>query len=271
MGILIDGIIGPILESLDIIEIGKDGEWKKREHETKRPSTQEKKPEKKTHWFETIRGWFNGLIQRIKKLLTRADSRNKELVASIPEPKSPIAYEPLRIDRISKKTLKKISKWEGKSLISKGYQIWYGKGRPDDCEIKEEVVYVVEGGGEPVSNAAVLGGIRYDAYYIWDKEKDTEKALNETRTRLDRIRKEQTTETINNAVIESFAKDKELCDAVGIDNEALRADLEEHNRLREEARKMWVNTDVLVDDKTGIVTIKTDPTLAPFVYPGKRD
>ena len=189
--------------------------------------------------------------------MTRAEKNYKERVASIPDQKNPVSYEAKRTDRYRKKTLKKITKWEAKALLSdERYGVSYSSRLPDDDVIEEFVVYVVEGGGDPISSAHILDGIRYDAFYVWDKEKDMEDAMKETETRLDKIHKQQVREAIHEAVAESFANNKELCDATGVDNEMLRIDLEEHNKLREEAKKRWVTMTPAIDLPTGSIIIK---------------
>ena len=179
MGVIVDGIIGPVLESLGIIEINESGEWLKRE---RKPRTK-----KERHWFE----WFSGLVRRIKKFwedkfLTRSEKRYKEKTETI----QPQEIQPhSKRNRYRLKSLKEITKFEGRVLISSGnYKVWYGDFMPEDDEIQEGVVYIVKGRGSLVSNAPVLHGIRYDGYYVWDKEKDTEQ--DKTQEEHDALREE---------------------------------------------------------------------------------
>jgi hypothetical protein len=117
MGLIVDGLIGPILESLGIIEIGEDGEWKKRERESR--------ARKESHWFDGIKAWLSALFRRIKGLWTRKKCKDR---TTTPPPE---ASNKPRSDRNHKKTLKKISKYEGKALLSTGeYKVWYGDSMP---------------------------------------------------------------------------------------------------------------------------------------------
>lgn len=215
MGIIVDGIIGPILDSLGIVQIGEDGEWVKKEREPR--------AKKESHWLEDIRAWFSGIVYRIKKFwedkfLTRAERRHKEKI----ETSQPQESREKTDTYYPQKYLKKITKFEGKSLIfSSDYKVWYGSSLPSNDEIKEGVVYVVAGGGDPISRTSCLSGIRYDAYYIWDKER-----YDKERTR-------------------------------GLIDDVLEMD-EEHMALREEADKRWSTFGINVVDPKRTFTITPD-------------
>ena len=68
--------------------------------------------------------------------------------------------------------LRKITKFEGKALMSEGYRLYYSTRFPKDYELEEGVVYVVEGQGEPIAYSGPLSGIRFDGYYVWDEERN---------------------------------------------------------------------------------------------------
>ena len=248
MGVIVDGIIGPILESLGIVQIGEDGEWIKQEREPR--------VKKESHWLEDMRAWFSGIVYRIKKFwedkfLTRAEKQHKEKIET-PQHKEKIETPQPQESRektdtyYPQKYLKKITKFEGKSLLSSfGYKVWYGSSLPSNDEITEGVVYVVAGGGDPVSHASYLSGIRYDAYYIWDKERyDKER----TRGLIDNVHENIVYNATYNAVKEALDEHK---------NDVLDLMDEEHMALREEADKRW-NTSLgvnIVDPKrTFIIT-----------------
>jgi hypothetical protein len=224
MGVIVDGIIGPILEGLGIIQIGEDGEWVKKEREPR--------AKKESHWLEDIRAWFSGIIYRIKKFwedkfLTRAEKRHKEKI-EMPQPQESKEKTDTYYPR---KYLKKITKFEGKSLVSScDYKVWYGSSLPSNDEIKEGVVYVIAGAGQEVSSVSYLSGIRYDAYYIWDKEKYDEERKKEMDEKLSNVHENIVYNATYNAAKEAL--DEHRDDALDLMDE-------EHVALREEADKRW--------------------------------
>lgn len=175
MGVIVDGIIGPILEGLGIVQIGEDGEWVKQE--------QKSHVKEESHFFQDIRAWFSSIIRRIRefwknKFLTRAEKSYKKKTTVVPPDQ--IAPPNLNVDTYRWRYLKEIPKFEGKALISSGgYKVWYGNNLPDSDEIMTGVVYIVRGRGCQVSSSPYLSGIRYDAYYIWDKDKYDEERKKE--------------------------------------------------------------------------------------------
>jgi hypothetical protein len=92
---------------------------------------------------------------------------------------------------------------------------------PKDNEIEENVVYIVKGKGDQISHVPVLSGIRYDGYYIWDKEKYIEELQEEI--------------------------DKELTKI-------------EHEQLRKEAQNRWKRSGIVVTDPERVFTITPDLT-----------
>lgn len=214
MGLLIDGIIGPVLETFGVIEVGENGEWTRKEHDTTRKEYQKKEREDKESLWERFAKWFNNAIARLKDRFKRVPTpkeryhalvRKKdpeELQRTITEvtndlkksvteitntlDKQKKALSTLRNDLrrtrdISKEKLRKISKFEGKVLASnEGYRLWHGDHFPYDDEVEEGVVYVVIGQGDPISYTGPLAGIRQDAYYVWDKTKETPEPIGTT-------------------------------------------------------------------------------------------
>ena len=218
MGVIVDGIIGPILEGLGIVQIGEDGEWAKKEREPR--------AKKENHFFQDIRAWFSGIVYRVReflenKFLTRAEkSYKKKTTVAPPDQKAP---PKLNVDTYRWRYLKEIPKFEGQALISSGgYKVWYGDNLPDNDEIMTGVVYIVRGRGRQVSSIPYLNGIRYDAYYIWDKE----------------------------------GYDKENYPEGALDkNDPMD---EEHIALREEADRRWDTCWINVTDPKRIFTITPD-------------
>lgn len=180
MGLLVDGIIGPILETFGVITIDENGEWKKPE----KPQGNYNKKEKPQR---------EGFIARIKKWLSEDHSirgKVKELLQKQKEEKIENWREETKkkdnafIDALTgeinignkrdkKKELRRISKMEGKLLLGTGaYRVWYGDTFPYDDEIMENVVYIVKGAGDSVfSPYSPLSGIREDGYYVWNETK----------------------------------------------------------------------------------------------------
>ena len=239
MGVIVDGIIGPILESLGIVQIGEDGEWIKKERE---PHTK-----KESHWLEDIRAWFSGIVCRVRKFwedkfLTRAEKRHKEKI-EMQQPQE----SGQKATAYSLKCLKKITKFEAQALVSSGnYKVWYSSSFPSNDEITEGVVYVVAGAGEEVSHVPYLHGIRYDAYYIWDKEKYNEEHKKELGEKLDNVHENIVYNATYNAVREALDEHK---------HDVLDLMDEEHMALREEADKRW-NTSLgvnIVDPKRTLI------------------
>ena len=136
MGFLIDGIIGPILKTFGVIEIDQDGEWRKTE---KKPKGNGLKS-----LLDRIRGYLFSLLDKLKSKKKTEKHGN----------------------------LRKITKFEGKALMSEGYRLYYSTRFPKDYELEEGVVYVVEGQGEPIAYSGPLSGIRFDGYYVWDEERN---------------------------------------------------------------------------------------------------
>lgn len=185
MGLLIDGIIGPVLETFGVIEVGENGEWTRKEHDTTRKEYQKKEREDKESLWERFVKWLQGIVSRFKAKIKRSRKDKEGPNKSISEMANdiikgneasftnPIKHERLTRD-ISKEKLRKISKFEGKVLASnEGYRLWYGDHFPYDNEVEEGVVYVVKGQGDPITYTGPLAGIRQDAYYVWDKAKET--------------------------------------------------------------------------------------------------
>lgn len=195
MGLLIDGIIGPVLEAFGVIEVGENGEWARKNHDTTRKEYQKKEREDKESLWERFVKWLQGIVSRIKAEIKRnrtPEERYRAAVRKDPEELNksisevvndlikeneatftkPISYE-RRTRNVSKEKLRKISKFEGKTLASSdGYRLWYGDHFPYDNEVEEGVVYVVKGQGDPIAYTGPLAGIRQDAYYVWDKTKE---------------------------------------------------------------------------------------------------
>ena len=185
MGLLIDGIIGPVLETFGVIEVGENGEWTRKEHDTTRKEYQKKEREDKESLWERFVKWLRGIASRFKAKIKRnrtpeeryraAVRKNpEELNKSISEAVNDIINGGRKTRDISKEKLRRISKLEGKIMSSnEGYKIWYGDHFPYDDEVEEGVVYVVKGQGDLLFNTGPLAGIRQDAYYVWDKTKET--------------------------------------------------------------------------------------------------
>ena len=233
MGVIVDGIIGPILESLGIVQIGEDGEWVKKEREPR--------AKKESHWLEDIRAWFSGIVCRIKKFwkdkfLTRAERHHKEKI-EMPQPKEPGQKAPA----YSLKYLKKITKFEGQAFVSSSF--------PSNDELKEGVVYVVAGAGQEVSRVPYLSGIRYDAYYILDKDKYDEERKKEIDEKLNDVHENIVYNATHNAVREALDENK---------NDVLDLMDEEHMALREEADKRWNTFGINVVDPERTFTITPD-------------
>ena len=186
MGLLIDGIIGPVLETFGVIEVGENGEWTRKKREVSlREEYQKKERENKESLWERFVKWLHGIVSRFKAKIKRnrtpeeryraAVRKNpEELNKSISEAVNDIINGGRRTRDISKEKLRKISKFEGKALASNdGYRLWYGDHFPYDSEVEEGVVHVVKGQGDPIAYTGPLAGIRQDAYYVWDKTKET--------------------------------------------------------------------------------------------------
>lgn len=242
MGVIVDGIIGPILESLGIVQIGEDGEWVKKEREPR--------AKKESHWLEDIRAWFSGIVCRIKKFwkdkfLTRAEKSYKKKIET-PQPQESEQKAPA----YSLKYLKKITKFEGQAFVSSGnYKVWYGSSFPSNDELKEGVVYVVAGAGQEVSRVPYLSGIRYDAYYILDKDKYDEERKKELDEKLDNVHENIVYNATYNAVREALDENK---------NDVLDLMDEEHMALRGEADKRWNTFGINVVDPKRTFTITPD-------------
>jgi len=185
MGLLIDGIIGPALEAFGVIEVGENGEWTRKKHDTTRKEYQKKEREDKESLWERFVKWLQGIVSRIKAEIKRnrtPEEPNKsisEVVNNLIKENEATFTNPIRYERrtrdVSKEKLRKISKFEGITLASSktGYRLWYGDHFPYDDEVEEGVVYVVKGQGDPIAYTGPLAGIRQDAYYVWDKTKET--------------------------------------------------------------------------------------------------
>ena len=241
MGVIVDGIIGPILESLGIVQIGEDGEWVKQE---RKPRTK-----KESHWLKDIGAWFSGIIRRVRKFweekfLTRAERGNKKKTTVTPPAQE--APPKLNVDTYRWRYLKEIPKFEGKALISSGnYKVWYGNNLPDSDEIMTGVVYIVRGSGRQVSSIPYLNGIRYDAYYILDKEKYDEERKKEIDEKINKLQQDQIKKATINTIKECLEKSDHLMN-------------EEHMKLREEARDRWSTFGINVIDPKRTFTITPD-------------
>ena len=197
MGLLIDGIIGPVLETFGVIEVGENGEWTRKKREVSlREEYQKKERENKESLWERFVKWLHGIVSRFKAKIKRnrtPEEKYRAAVRKTPEElkksisemvndlikenkvsfTNPIKQERLTRD-VSKEKLRKISKFEGKALAStEGYRLWYGDHFPYDNEVEEGVVYVIKGQGDPITYTGPLAGIRQDAYYVWDKANET--------------------------------------------------------------------------------------------------
>ena len=153
MGFFIDGFVGPLLETLGVIEIDQNGEWTRAE---KKP-----KENRLKSLLGRIRGYLLSLLNKLKG--KRQVTPKKD--AGVPEQDEMKKPE-------KRGNLRKITKFEGKMLTSKGYRLYYSDRFPKDYELEEGVVYVIEGQGEPIAYSGPLSGIRFDGYYVWNKEQN---------------------------------------------------------------------------------------------------
>ena len=71
MGLLIDGIIGPVLETFGVIDVGENGEWTRKDHDTTRKEYQKKEREDKESLWERFVKWLHGIVSRIKAEIKR--------------------------------------------------------------------------------------------------------------------------------------------------------------------------------------------------------
>jgi hypothetical protein len=85
MGLLIDGIIGPVLETFGVIEVGENGEWTRKEHDTTRKEYQKKEREDKESLWERFTKWFNNAITRLKDRFKRAPTPKERYHALVRE------------------------------------------------------------------------------------------------------------------------------------------------------------------------------------------
>ncbi len=152
MGFFIDGFVGPLLETLGVIEIGEDGEWARTEKKPKGNSLKS--------LLGRIRGYLFSLLNKLK---------SKRQIAPKKDVGVPIQDDVKKPEKHG--NLRKITKFEGKALMSEGYRLYYSTRFPKDYELEEGVVYVVEGQGEPIAYSGPLSGIRFDGYYVWDEER----------------------------------------------------------------------------------------------------
>ena len=166
MGLLIDGIIGPILETFGVIEIDSEGEWTRTEKKPKGNYQKKERNDKKSLW-ERLKEWFLALLSHLKKdTKPTPDQLIKANEEAIKENKKTQGGE-----------LRKVSKFEGKAMASKGYKVWYSDRFPREDEAEEGVLYVVQGKGDPIAYSGPLAGIRQDGYYVWDRMDGTLKDL----------------------------------------------------------------------------------------------
>lgn len=183
---ILDYILGPILSFFGVITIDEEGNWTGKE---KDKYEKKERPEKKT-LSKRFKEWWEGLnfVRRFRErefATSISDIREKirnlngkpvkqkpqELQSTISNAVKKIVSDNYRSQELTKKNLRKISKFEGKSLLSTGkYRIWYGDHFPYDWEAEEGVIYVIRGAGDEVFPRA---NIRYDAYYVWDKTNKT--------------------------------------------------------------------------------------------------
>ena len=172
---LIDGIIGPLLEAFGVIEIDETGEWKRVQRVVGPREYQKKERPERPSLFERIKAWFNKLWLEVKERLGWGKSKRvgvNELRRSVNEATKTILRENKPRSKVkAQEHLRKITKMEGKLLAgNENYRLWVGDHFPYDDEIEEGVVYVIRGQGEPVApNSRYLSGIKQDAYYVWDK------------------------------------------------------------------------------------------------------
>lgn len=147
MGLLIDGIIGPVLETFGVIEVGENGEWTRKEHDTTRREYQKKERENKESLWGRFVKWLQGIVSRFKAKIKRnrtPEERYRAAVRKTPEKTNKSLTEVVndiissgrKTRDISKEKLRRISKFEGKILSSnEGYKIWYGDHFPYDDEV----------------------------------------------------------------------------------------------------------------------------------------
>ena len=194
MGLLIDGLIGPLLETFGVIEVGENGEWTRKTHEAPEKEYQKKEREDKESLWERCMKWLRNTSSQLKNHAKKSRTPKErfraavkrdpeelketisETVKDILKESEPSFTNPIgfRTRKISKAKLREISKFEGKVLASnEGYKIWYGDHFPYDHEVEEGVVYIVKGQGDMIAYTGPLAGIRKDAYYVWDKTKET--------------------------------------------------------------------------------------------------
>lgn len=183
MGWFIDGVVGPVLETFGVIEI-KDGVWTRKEKAPEGEYQKEERADKKSLWVR-ISEWFMRLRIRIK--LWKTDRMNRKLKKKCDNLQESITNATkMIIDRYTgniqlntekkeepakkEKKLRKISKFEGKALLSTGkYKIWYDRNWPYDEEIMDNVLYIIPGTGKEITDRGYLSGIREDGYYVMDK------------------------------------------------------------------------------------------------------
>ena len=168
MGLLIDGIIGPILETFGIIEIDSDGGWTRTEKKPKGNYQKNERCDKKSLW-ERLKEWFLALLSRINKKAKPAPDKLQNTVSDTVNSLIKANEEAIKENKkIQGGELRKVSKFEGKALASEGYKVWYSDRFPREDEAEEGVLYVVQGKGDPIAYTGPLAGIRQDGYYIWN-------------------------------------------------------------------------------------------------------
>ena len=168
MGLLIDGIVGPILETFGIIKIDSNGEWTRTEKKPKGKCQKKERDDKKSLW-KRFREWFLALLSRIKKKTKPTQDKLQNTVSDTVNRLIKANEEAIKENKkMQGGELRKVSKFEGKALASEGYKVWYSDRFPREDEAEEGVLYVVQGKGDPIAYTGPLAGIRQDGYYIWN-------------------------------------------------------------------------------------------------------
>lgn len=169
IGFLLDNFIGPLLALLGIIEIQENGDWvvRRRKKEEAHYNKEEKKD--RPSFFKKISGDIESLWPKRKKKMTGNDKEEPELVL----PKVPLGY-PGTYEKKKEPSVKRIPKMEGLALAKAGVKrICLTDRIPSGSDVEKDVLYIVQGAGEPIAYSGPLAGIRKDGYYIYDPENES--------------------------------------------------------------------------------------------------
>ena len=146
MGLIIDGLIGPVLETIGVITIDENGEWKKTEkpqgnYQKKERTDKESLPTRISKWFKGL-AHEHTVTHEVNKFLKEA--KENQVEKDLKEAERNLATKKNvlnKLGRTRKLKLRKISKMEAKALAgSDTYKVWYGDDFPYDDEIKEKVI-----------------------------------------------------------------------------------------------------------------------------------